>query len=255
MESFFNLVRAFKVNNIRLFAEFQCIQKLKLPYRTRLAYISGRAEPRCIIIHSTVTIITSNKHNYSHGLHSLDPGLKCHAEHTYTHTLFVSAPCTPRRLLVHSDKCGVEAQRWHILTVLHLISGCCIQMKEQGDSPEHSGCVSATRSMISSGCGLAKHRLCLCACVLFCFLFATWCIYIHLMFLLVCNCHVTFFFFKQHWLKVEKRTQEDQNKRRRMILCAQPDLSPPSQKTLVSISRDIAANCTCISFIIIMLLK
>lgn len=100
-----------QVNNIWLFAEFHCIQKLKLPYRTQLAYISRRAEPRCIIIHSTVTIITSNKHNYSHGLHSLDPGLKCHAEHTYTHTLFVSAPCTPHWLLVHSDKCGAEAQR------------------------------------------------------------------------------------------------------------------------------------------------
>lgn len=81
-----------QVNNIWPFAEFQCIQKLKLPYRTRLAYISGRAEPRCIIIHSTVTIITSNKHNYSHGLHSLDPGLKCHAEHTYTRTRCLSLP-------------------------------------------------------------------------------------------------------------------------------------------------------------------
>lgn len=33
-------------------------------------------------------------------------------------------------LLVHLNKSGVKAQRWQTLTVLHLISACCIQMKK-----------------------------------------------------------------------------------------------------------------------------
>lgn len=134
----------------------------------------GRAGLQCIVIHSTVTIITSNKQNYSHSLYPENLASNViqvlfgyththpHA-YTYTHarTQLVSALCAPCWLLVHLNKCGVEAQHWQILTVLHLISGCSIQMKEQGDGLEHNGCMSAPHSMLSSGCEPTKHWLCI----------------------------------------------------------------------------------------------
>lgn len=78
---------------------------------------------------------------------------------TTTHTELVSAPCAPCWLLVHSNKSGVEAQHWQILTVLHLISGCSIQMKVQGDGLEHNDRMSATRIMLSARHGPTEHWL------------------------------------------------------------------------------------------------
>lgn len=145
------------------------------PEKYDLACISMCSEPRRIIIHSAATVITSNKHNYSRGLHSqtldwnVTPSVRAHTltqtqRHRRACVLFASAPCSPRRLLVHSDQRGAEAQRWHVLTVLHLISGCCAQMGERavgrwwwgggerGSSPELSA------GMISSGRRAAEHR-------------------------------------------------------------------------------------------------
>lgn len=103
----------------------------------------------------TVTIFTSNKHNYSHTLCSETLALTV-TEHT--HAQFVSAMCTPCRLLVYSNVCGVEAKHWHILTVLHLISGCCIQIKKQGDGLEQSSCLSV---WFHPSCGLTKQCPCI----------------------------------------------------------------------------------------------
>lgn len=88
------------------------------------------------------------------------------------------------------------------------------------------------------------------------FFFATWCIYIRFNVFACVQLSRHGFFFKQHWLKVEKQTQEDQNKRGGWYCVLNRIYLPhPPNKTLVSISRDIIANCTCIIFIMIMLLK
>lgn len=79
-----------------------------------------------------------------------------HTVQTHTHTQIVSALCASHWLLVHLNKCDVEAQHWHILTVLHLISVCCIQMKMQGEVLEHN-----TAHAFHPATDQLKHRQCI----------------------------------------------------------------------------------------------
>lgn len=126
----------------------------------------------------------------------------------------------PCWLLVHLNKCGGEAQHWQILTVLHLISGCCIQMKEQGDGLEQSGCVSAPHSMISSNCGFTKHWLCMPA-----FL------YIYSACMHICLCTADLLCYVNHWLlQVVRRARWDRKEENDSLL----DLIHPQSLLMIS---------------------